>query len=335
MATATTSKRTTQRSRNMNGHNGSGAQRAGSSRAGQRRPGAGDGRAGAVGSSGRKARPRPASEDGAGRAGPVRQALKAASKTDGSGAGKLETLTAVWRVGRLAWRVARGKRPKAKQVGKAASSATEVGAKALAAKAPKAVAANASRALAAKAPKAPLRPLAEAVRKVPVKQLPEHVRRAPIQLSIDVAVPLEIAYHEWMKLDSLPEGAHEVVDIERQDEALIGAINGLGEAQEWEAEIRDERPNESFAWRSTRGSDVAGLITFHRLAERLTRLEVELDVVPVRVTEAVSLSFRLADRHAETELRRFKSRVEMINPDAYPASVKSRKQKTSKSTKED
>jgi uncharacterized membrane protein len=248
------------------------------------------------------------------------------SSADGSGAGKLETATAFWRVGRLVWRIARGKRPKAKQVRKAASSATEVGAKALAAKAPsaKGLGSTASK-NGPKALKAPLRPLAQTLRHVPVQELPAHVRKAPVQLSIDVAVPLEVAYHEWMKLESLPEGAHVVVDIHRDGENLVGRIDGPGDGQDWEAEIRDERRDESFAWRSTRGSDVAGLITFHRLAERLTRLEVELDVVPATVTEAASLALHMADRRAETELRRFKLRVEMINPDAYPASVKRRK----------
>jgi uncharacterized membrane protein len=264
----------------------------------------------------------------AGSSGVVKQALKTASKANGEGAGKFETLRAFWRVGRLAFKVVRGKRPKAKQVRKAASSATEVGAKALAQKAPKA-----GKALTQNAPKAPLRPLAEFVRQHPVQELPEHVRRTPVQLSIDVAVPLEVAYEEWMQLESLPEGAHVVEDIERDGEQLLGQINGLGKPREWEAEIRDERRNESFAWRSTRGSDVAGLITFHRLAERLTRLELQLDAVPTNPAEAASLALRFADRRAETELRQFKSRLETISPDAYPAPAKASERKPSKSTK--
>ncbi len=318
MATVTKPRRTSSRPHSLDGHNGNGS--------------------GAAGSSGRRARARPATQAAAGRAGSnsvAKRALKAASRADGSGAGKMETAKAFWRVGRLAWQVARGKRPKAKQLRKATSSAAEVGAKALVAKAPK----KASKALAAKAPskgsKAPLRPLVQTLQHVQLQELPEHVRRAPVQLSIDVAVPLEVAYHEWMKLDSLPEGAHIVTDINRHGESLTGHIDGLGEPREWEAEIRDKRRNESFAWRSTRGSDVAGLITFHRLAERLTRLEVELDVVPASVTEAAALALHFADRRAETELRRFKLRVEMINPDAYPAPAKRKKQKTSKSTKKE
>lgn len=279
----------------------------------------------------------------AGRAGPgraARQGLKAAAKADGGGAGKFETLTAFWRVGRLAWKVARGQRPKAKELRKAAGSASEVGAKALAGKAPKFAGktpklAGKAPKLAGKAPKAPGRKLGQALSGIHLPQLgqlPEHVRRLPVQQAVDVAVPLEVAYEEWMRFESLPEGAHCVKDVERRGGQLVGEVDGFGEPREWEAEIRDERPNESFAWRSTRGSDVAGLVTFHRLSERLTRIELQLDVVPTGVGEAASLALHLADRRAETELRKFKSRLETISPDAYPPSVGSTKRKTTKST---
>jgi hypothetical protein len=50
----------------------------------------------------------------------------------------------------------------------------------------------------------------------------------------------------------------------------------------------------------------------------LTRLELELDIVPVRSSEAFELLTRIADRRAETDVRRFKARLETISPDEYP-----------------
>jgi hypothetical protein len=121
-----------------------------------------------------------------------------------------------------------------------------------------------------------------------------------------------------MTLEFLPEGAHRVEEIERDgQDVLVGRLTGVRGSDEWEAEIRDERPGESFAWRSVVGSDCAGLLTFHRISERLTRLELELDVVPVRAEEALKLMLHLADRRAETDLRRFKARLETISPDDY------------------
>jgi uncharacterized membrane protein len=144
----------------------------------------------------------------------------------------------------------------------------------------------------------------------------------PIQCSIDIAVPLEVTYTEWMKLEFLPEGAHRVERIKRRGSRLRGRIAGaLAQHSAWTAEIREERPDESFAWRSQKGSDCLGLVTFHRLSERLTRIELELDVVPVRPAEAFELLTRIADRRAETDLRRFKARLERISPEDYPSLV--------------
>lgn len=148
------------------------------------------------------------------------------------------------------------------------------------------------------------------------------VRSVPIQCSIDIAAPLEVTYAEWMKLDFLPEGAHRIERIKRRGDRLKGRIAGaLAQQSAWAAEVREERPNESFAWRSVRGSDCLGLATFHRIAERLTRIELELDVVPVRPAEAFELLVHVADRRAEIDLRKFKARLERISPDDYPSLV--------------
>jgi len=164
-----------------------------------------------------------------------------------------------------------------------------------------------------------VRETAGSLRERAATPLASRVRRLPIQLSIDIAVPVEVAWDEWMTLDSLPEGMHRVEEIERDgDDILVGRLSGVKVDDYWEAEILDERQDESFAWRSSDGSDCAGLITFHALAERLTRVELELDVVPSRIGEAAGLALHLADRRAEHDLRAFKARVEKMSPDDYP-----------------
>jgi uncharacterized membrane protein len=148
------------------------------------------------------------------------------------------------------------------------------------------------------------------------------IRSVPIQCSIDIAVPLEVTYAAWMELEFLPEGAHRVERIRRRGNRLSGRIAGaLAQDSSWAAEVREERANESFAWRSRKGSDCLGLATFHRLAERLTRIELELDVVPTRASEAFELLVHVADRRAEIDLRKFKAKLERISPDDYPSLV--------------
>src|SRR5207248_1758178 len=86
----------------------------------------------------------------------------------------------------------------------------------------------------------------------------ERAHRLPIQQSIDVAVPPEIAWEQWMELRHLPEGTHRLTEVERDGDELNGMLDGL-RARSWSAEVIDERDQESFAWRSTEGSDSAGL----------------------------------------------------------------------------
>lgn len=150
--------------------------------------------------------------------------------------------------------------------------------------------------------------------------LVQRLRSYPIQCSIDIAVPLEVAYEEWMKLEFVPEGVHTVRNVRHEGDRLRGRIAAArGQHTRWRAEVREERPYESFAWRSVAASDCLGLVTFHRLAERLTRLEVELDVIPKGPAEAFELVTRIADRRAEADLRRFKAELERISPDDYPS----------------
>jgi uncharacterized membrane protein len=141
-------------------------------------------------------------------------------------------------------------------------------------------------------------------------------RRLPIQRSIDIAVPIRVVWDEWIALESILEGVHTVTRIERDGNELIGRT-AERLSTDWAAEVLDERERESFAWQSHQGSDCAGLITFHELGKRLTRVELNLDVVPTGVTETLQLASRLADHRTETELRRLKARLELINPDLY------------------
>ena len=90
----------------------------------------------------------------------------------------------------------------------------------------------------------------------------------PIQLSIDVAVPIHVAWEEWRSYGCLPEGVHRIEDVERDGDSLVGHTAGPREV-DWEAEIKDEREDESFAWLSVAGTDVAGLATFHSLGDQV------------------------------------------------------------------
>lgn len=139
-------------------------------------------------------------------------------------------------------------------------------------------------------------------------------RRPPIQASVDVAVPWDVAWAEWMTLEWMPDAAGEITGIRR---GTNGDLRGKLRQDRWAAEITEVHEPHSFAWRAKRGSDCAGLITFHPLSDWLTRIELSLDAKPSHLGQAVALVSHRADRRTTAELRRFKARLELISPDEY------------------
>jgi uncharacterized membrane protein len=140
--------------------------------------------------------------------------------------------------------------------------------------------------------------------------------RPPIQASVDVAAPISVVWSEWMTFEWFTEGLHNIEDVERDGDELTGRVVAPHE-RDWRAEIVDEREEQAFAWRSDEGTDCAGLVTFHRLSERLTRVEADLDVRPINPGETFMLSLAVPARRAERVLQMFKAHVEFINPDVY------------------
>ena len=137
-------------------------------------------------------------------------------------------------------------------------------------------------------------------------------RRLPVQESIDVAVPLETAYNQYTQFEDFPKFMHGVEKVEQRDDAhLVWHEKIWGIRREWEAEITDQRPNQRIAWKSLSGTETTGVVTFHELSDRLTRIEVILDFQPQGLLEKTASGFRMSRRALKSDLMRFKAFVEM------------------------
>lgn len=145
--------------------------------------------------------------------------------------------------------------------------------------------------------------------------------RPPIQASVDVAAPISVVWSEWTSFEWFTEGIHNISDVERDGDELTGQVAAPHE-RDWRAEIVDERKEQAFAWRSVDGTDCAGLVTFHQLSARLTRVEADLDVLPTNPAETFLLTLPIPTRRAERQLQLFKAHVEFINPDVYESEDK-------------
>ena len=137
-------------------------------------------------------------------------------------------------------------------------------------------------------------------------------RRMPVQQSIDVAVPIETAYNQWTQFEDWPTFMHRVTRVTQEDPCTVSFATKIwGKTKEFEAQIETQRPDERIKWRVSQGITHTGVVTFHELAPRLTRIEVSLDVDPGSLIEKAARGMRHVKRAVRADLHRFKAFIEM------------------------
>jgi uncharacterized membrane protein len=137
-------------------------------------------------------------------------------------------------------------------------------------------------------------------------------RRMPVQQSMDVAVPIETAYNQWTQFEDWPEFMHRVTRVTQEDDCTVSFATKIwGKTKEFVAEIETQRPEERIKWRVSQGITHTGVVTFHELAPRLTRIELNVDVDPGSLLEKAARGMRHIKRAMRGDLHRFKAFIEM------------------------
>jgi uncharacterized membrane protein len=137
-------------------------------------------------------------------------------------------------------------------------------------------------------------------------------RRMPIQQSVDVAVPISEAYDQWTRFEEWPKFMHRVDSAQQVDDSTVSiSTKAWGITKQFEAEIVEQRPDERIEWHTAEGLAHSGVVTFHELAPRLTRIEVSMDVKPDSLVEKAGRGMRFTKRAVRGDLHRFKAFVEM------------------------
>ena len=129
--------------------------------------------------------------------------------------------------------------------------------------------------------------------------------------TIDVDVPVRVAYDQWTQFESFPEfmeGVDRVVQID--DTTLEWTATIAGKVKNWRAEITEQRPDELVAWRSTQGAQNDGQVRFESLGADRTRVETQIDVEPEGLVETAGDALGIVERRVKGDLERFKEFVE-------------------------
>jgi uncharacterized membrane protein len=133
-----------------------------------------------------------------------------------------------------------------------------------------------------------------------------------IQQSVDVHVPVRVAYDQWTQFESFPRfmsGVESVTQIDDTHNHWVTNIAGV--TREFDTEITEQHPDERIAWRSTGGeAEHAGVVTFHRLDASKTRVMIQIDWDPSGLAEKVGSAVNVDQRQVKRDAERFKEFVE-------------------------
>jgi uncharacterized membrane protein len=128
---------------------------------------------------------------------------------------------------------------------------------------------------------------------------------------VEVNVPVQVAYNQWTQFEEFPEfmeGVEKVVQLD--DTTLEWTAQVAGKTKTWRAKITEQVPDQRIAWTATEGAPNAGVVTFHRIADDLTRVTLQLDVEPEGAVESAGEALGFVERRVKGDLERFKEFIE-------------------------
>ncbi|GAB2971864.1 SRPBCC family protein [Amycolatopsis acidiphila] len=129
--------------------------------------------------------------------------------------------------------------------------------------------------------------------------------------SVEVHVPVSTVYNQRTQLESFPEFMEGVQEIRQLDDTHTHWRTSIGGVtREFGATITEQHPEERVAWTSDSGPRHAGVITFHRIDDGVTRVTSQMDIDPEGFAENVADKAGLIARRVKGDLQRFKEFIE-------------------------
>ncbi|MFJ8647577.1 SRPBCC family protein [Streptomyces sp. NPDC093546] len=133
-----------------------------------------------------------------------------------------------------------------------------------------------------------------------------------VKEAVEVEVPVHTAYNQWTLFESYPEfmeGVEQVRQVDDRHNHWVTKIGGV--KREFDTEIIDQLPDERIAWRTISGdTKQKGMVSFQRLDETHTRVELVMDVEPSGMADKAADMTGMIDRRVKGDMKRFKEYIE-------------------------
>jgi uncharacterized membrane protein len=103
-------------------------------------------------------------------------------------------------------------------------------------------------------------------------------------------------------------GAERITQTDDTHSHWLTKIGGV--SREFDTVVTEQHPDERVAWKSTQGTEHAGVVTFHRLSDTETKVTVQLDWNAEGIVEKAGALVGADDRQVGADLDRFKDYIE-------------------------
>ncbi|MEZ2387939.1 SRPBCC family protein [bacterium RCC_150] len=132
-----------------------------------------------------------------------------------------------------------------------------------------------------------------------------------VEETIDVAVPVHMAYNQWTQFESFPRfmtGVESVTQLSDTTNHWVTKVGGM--EQEFDTEIVDQQPDDRIAWRSIDGKSHAGIVRFTPLDANHTKVKVHFEWAPEAFVEKAGAALKLDELQVKKDLNKFKEFIE-------------------------
>lgn len=132
-----------------------------------------------------------------------------------------------------------------------------------------------------------------------------------IEKSIEINVPVNMVYNQWTQFEEFPKFMEGVKEVKQTDDThLRWKAEIAGKEKEWDAEITEQIPDERIAWRARDGAMNAGVVTFHRLSDKKSKVMLQMEYDPEGIVENVGDAVGVVSQRVLGDLERFKRYIE-------------------------
>ncbi|BDU72161.1 SRPBCC family protein [Mesoterricola silvestris] len=133
----------------------------------------------------------------------------------------------------------------------------------------------------------------------------------PFAQSMDLSVPLQVAYNQWTQFEDFPRFLSNVKEVTQAGPTRVQwRAEAAGKDLRWTSEIYEQTPDSRIAWRSVEGSLNAGSVSFRALDGGSSRILVELTYEPQGVIENLGALVGVFSRYVASNLESYKEFIE-------------------------